>query len=159
MKKIVYTMCVLMTLTLMIGVGQAQDRRQKGHFERVESEKIAFITKELQLTPKEAQLFFPSYNLYRDEIIKVLHSAKSQNVTNTRHNKRMDELAKESALLNIKKKYWEKFSAIIGESRASRFFEAEREFREKLINELKRRGNGDGNRGRNGAPKYEPAVQ
>lgn len=122
----------------------AQENRQQ-RFERVEAEKIAFITKELQLTPKEAQGFFPLYNQYRQELSKVMQDNRStERRMESRSRNNIDELAVESQILELKKKYRNQFSKVIGASRASRFFEVEREFREKLFLELRRRG-GRGN--------------
>ena len=49
----------------------AQESRQQ-RFERIETEKIAFITKELDLSSREAQRFFPTYNEYRKELHATL---------------------------------------------------------------------------------------
>ena len=38
------------------------------NFKAIESEKIAYITKELKLTPGEAEVFFPIYNQYNREM-------------------------------------------------------------------------------------------
>lgn len=114
----------------------AQESRQQ-RFERIETEKIAFITQQLELTPQEAQRFFPLYNNYRKELNVVLQSNRGSG--NSRERSRMDELAAETAILAIKKKYRSQYSEIVGTARASRFFEVEREFREKLVKELRRR--------------------
>lgn len=151
MKKLICLLTLLITSSLVIPeIVYSQQRgggRQSNNFERVETEKIAFITKELMLTPKEAQAFFPIYNSYRDEINKVVHSysrnSSNSNKNNSSNSRKMDELARETQVLEIKKKYRKQFTDIVGASRASRFFEVEREFREKLINELRRRGGGD----------------
>ncbi len=131
---------------VLIGVGlllaqnsYAQDRRQQ-NFERVESEKIVYITKQLSLTPMEAQQFFPIYNSYRKEVTDVLH--RSRGPERNRRGSRIDELAVEGELLAIKKKYRAQYAKIIGPARASRFFEVEREFREMLLKELRKRGGG-----------------
>ena len=46
----------------------AQESRQQ-RFERIETEKIAFITKELDLSSREAQRFFP---IYIESITEIL---------------------------------------------------------------------------------------
>ena len=38
------------------------EEQRKKEFERIQSEKIAFITQELDLSPEEAQVFWPVYN-------------------------------------------------------------------------------------------------
>ncbi len=46
----------------------AQERRNKGNSDRMESMKIAFITQELNLSPEESQVFWPEYNIYEKEL-------------------------------------------------------------------------------------------
>lgn len=118
----------------------AQESRQQ-RFERIETEKIAFITKELDLSSREAQRFFPIYNEYRKELHATLQDNRRKKQEKGEKHSRVDELEMEGKILAIKKKYRDQFSGIIGQARASRFFEVEREFREKLLQELRRRGN------------------
>jgi len=128
----------LMVLPMLL---TAQESRQQ-RFERIEAEKVAFITKELELTSREAQRFFPAYNEYRKEIYALIQQSRRRDAQGKRRQQtRVDELELEAKLLAVKKKYRQQFSEIIGSARGSRFFEVEREFREKLMQELRRRGN------------------
>jgi len=144
MKYFIFILTFGIFLCANIPMGIAQENRQQ-RFERIEAEKVAYITKELQLNSREAQRFFPIYNEYRKEISSILQSSRGDARGHNRQN-RMDELAVETELLAIKKKYRTQFASIIGSARSSRFFEAEREFREKLVLELRRRGGGGGDR-------------
>lgn len=144
MKNFVFILFFGMICFAGIPMGLAQESRQ-ARFERIEAEKVAFITKELQLNTREAQRFFPVYNEYRKEITAVLQASRGNGDGRGRQrSNRIDELAVETELLTIKKKYRTQFSNIVGAARSSRFFEAEREFREKLVLELRRRGGGGG---------------
>lgn len=145
MKKIICLLTLITGLFIVPETVLSQQRgggRQSNNFERVEAEKIAFITKELNLTSKEAQKFFPVYNAYRDAVNKVIHPNTTTSRNVNPNSRKMDELSRETEVLELKKKYRKEFTDILGASRASRFFEVEREFREKLINELRRRGGG-----------------
>ncbi len=141
MKYFVFIVYLSVALFAGIPIGMAQESRQE-QFERIEAEKVAYITKELQLNTLEAQRFFPIYNEYRKEISGVLQASRGGPGRDHKRPNRMDELAVETELLAIKKKYRTQFSNIVGSARASRFFEVEREFREKLVLELRRRGGG-----------------
>lgn len=141
MKKIAHIILFAVALLFSVPMLQAQESKQ-ARFERIEAEKVAYITKELQLTAKEAQGFFPIYNEYRKELNNVVQVRMRENGKPGQRPSRMDELAIETELLAIKKKYRSQFSTIVGSARASRFFEVEREFREKLVLELRRRGGG-----------------
>lgn len=93
----------------------------------VEAVKIAFVTKRLQLTPDEAQRFWPTYNKYIDEMRK------------TRREYRKDELEFEEKALEIRKRYREEFRKILGEERVTQIYNVDREFRDMIRKELQER--------------------
>ena len=137
-------------LLFSIVLATAQESRTQ-RFERIEAEKIAFITKELNLTPSEAQQFFPIYNQYYKEISRLRHEkrdGKLQNQQNLQSQKlpgnslnptNRDVLAFDAKELEVKKIYRKRFTNVIGQARASRFFEVEEEFRNHLMRELQHR--------------------
>lgn len=143
---------IALALLLPVTLAVAQESRAE-RFERIEAEKIAFITKELNLTPSEAQRFFPVYNQYHREISKLKQERRSvsrlRSKTQLEENKRMagnnfnmtdrDVLAFDAKELEVKKNYRNRFTTIIGQARASRFFEVEEEFRNYLLRELQQR--------------------
>jgi len=95
--------------------------QQPGGGARLEAIKIAYITKELNLTAAEAQRFWPVYNSYSNEV-KVARTAHPD-----------DEIAFEEALVSIRKKYKPEFKSILVlEARVNRVFIIEREYREML---------------------------
>jgi hypothetical protein len=94
--------------------------------EKVQELKIAFITQRLQLTPTEAEKFWPVYNSYENEI-KQLRAT----------NKNGDVLDNEQKLLDIRKKYKPSFEKILGAQRANDLYNVERDFRNVLIKSLK----------------------
>ena len=56
MKRLFILLLACLTLSL-----NAQEKKENRK-EQIESQKIAFFTAELELTPEEAQLFWPVYN-------------------------------------------------------------------------------------------------
>jgi hypothetical protein len=95
---------------------------------KVEAIKVAYITKELNLTSDEAQKFWPVYNEYFAEIKKVREANKS------------DEIAFEEAVVNIKKKYKPKFKDVLkDDARVNKVFALEKNFREMLRKEIQKR--------------------
>ncbi|RZF59534.1 hypothetical protein [Sphingobacterium corticibacterium] len=133
---------------LCILSASAQPRDSK-RFAAIENEKIAYITKELSLTPAEAQRFFPIYNQYSQEIWAIRSKKKESTSTPSprgvnafnRSNKseKQDVLSYDAKELEIKRDYRKKFTEVIGSARASQFFEVEQSFRELLYKELQRR--------------------
>ena len=58
----------LIAVLALLSFSNIQAQPQKGGWhDRMMSEKIAFITMELQLTPEEAQVFWPVYNQIAQE--------------------------------------------------------------------------------------------
>src|SRR5690606_6550386 len=132
MKHFFLTCFILISL-LGSSFAQSQDTR----FQEIETAKIAYISKQLELTPSEAQQLFPIYNEYRKEMRQITHNKRGDRSDFKRG--QVNELEFDSKVLECKKKYRERFATAIPVSKASRFFEVEREFREKLFKELKNR--------------------
>jgi hypothetical protein len=103
---------------------------QNARSEKIQALKVAFITQKLNLTPAEAERFWPVYNDYENEI-KTLRA----------NNKNGDVIDNEEKLLDIRKKYRPQFEKILGPSRMNDLFTAERDFRKILIQRLKERQN------------------
>ncbi len=134
MKKFIFIFLLFCAPILCI---KAQNRNSPDHFKQVEAAKIAFITKELSLTREEAERFFPLYNQYQKDMRILIHERKVK----TRKNR--DELDYDSEVLALKLRYRDTFIPILNAQRTARFFEAEREFRERLIKELQERRGGE----------------
>ena len=122
MKKILlYTLFFLNISYFCFG----QNENKK---DRVESIQIAFLTKELSLTPEEAQKFWPIYNDYKGELAQA------------RKESREDEVEFEEKVLTVRKKYKGEFKKVLGsDERANQVFVAEKNFREMLRKELQNR--------------------
>lgn len=93
--------------------------------DRVESIKVAYITKELNLTPDEAKNFWPVYNNYVDEIKQARNQYPD------------DEVRFEQQVVEIRKKYQGNFQRVLGndKQRVNKFFVSDKNFRDKLRNE------------------------
>ncbi len=122
MKKL-YLLLVLMSLTAFV---KAQDealnteKKQQG----IDALKVAFISRELDLTPDEAQKFWPIYNQY----------AKDLKNTISRGN---DVLDRDEKVLNLRKSYKEQFSNVLGQQRMNKMYNAEGRFRNLLIKSMR----------------------
>ena len=139
MSKIKNIIIIFCFCIIGLSATYAQDNER---FQIIENEKIAFITRELNLSRKEAQDFFPIYNEYSKEMWSV-KKAKTGNspARNSLRGSSRDVIAYDAKELEIKKNYREKFSKVIGTSRSSQFFQIEQEFREYLIKSLNKRKN------------------
>ncbi|MDP9042052.1 MAG: hypothetical protein M3N30_08720 [Bacteroidota bacterium] len=97
---------------------------------RLEALKIAYITKRLNLSPDEAQKFWPVYNQYADELQKARQDAARTNKS---------EIELDESLLNIRKKYNSLFSQAISPQKIDIFFKSEKEFGNFVQKEMERR--------------------
>jgi hypothetical protein len=97
---------------------------------RLEALKIAYITNKLNLSPEEAQKFWPIYNQYSLEL-KV---ARLKAINN-----KSSEIELDENLLNIRKKYSTQFSQVLPPSKVDAFFRSEKEFGHFVEKEMERR--------------------
>jgi len=112
----------LLILTLLLGsfsVAFAQEGNDQTKQEKIQALYVAYVTQQLQLTPDEAQKFWPLHTQFANDLKGV--------------NKDLPELDKEQARLNIKKKYQDNFVKIIGSNRCERFFRMRDEFNKRLL--------------------------
>ena len=129
---------IIMCLTMNTGL-MSQDRR--GHYERIEAIKVAFITKKLDLTTEEAQKFWPVYNNYQKELMDLMRKRREdRQKTDIAPNDKINaDLAYESRMLDLKKKYKKLYLKAIPAEKVLLLYQAEREFREHLIKQLNHR--------------------
>lgn len=128
----------------------AQNERR---LEKIESARVAFLTNRLNLTPEQAQKFWPLYNEYdgrRREIRKraagrmrelaTLSDAQLQGAVNDMLQARQDEL-------NLDKDYLTKFQKAISLRQVVMLYRSERDFTKFLLRKMEeRRGGGGGGR-------------
>ena len=62
---------------LLCGMATAQTKADKK--EQIAAFRVAFITKELSLTSREAQLFWPVYNEYQDKLESLRTTRRKEN--------------------------------------------------------------------------------
>jgi len=130
----------LLILSLLLGSFSlvfAQAEQDMTRQEKIKALYVAYVTQQLQLTPEEAQKFWPLHTQFETELRGV--------------RKDLPELDKQQARLDIKKKYQDGFTKIIGAVRCERFFKIGDEFRKKLSDRLQnRQGNRQRPNARNG---------
>jgi hypothetical protein len=115
--------------------------------EKINSQKVAFITEELNLNVKEAQEFWPVYNELSDklELIKTKkaelyldeirgHTKISEEESLVVIDKYMDYELDE---VNLKKEYHDKFKKVLPANKVMKLYIAENKFKLFLLNKLK----------------------
>ncbi len=131
MKKVI---TIILALAFSrTGYVYAQEQPNPKDHEKIKALEIAFISRKLNLTENEAQRFWPVYNEYKRDVNQVMLTQ--------RRNPNKDVVDDEQKIVDVRKKYRERFVGVIGQPRMNKFFQAEREFRGVLLNQLKNRPN------------------
>ena len=132
MKKIGIILGIICWLGLAVVAQNLENPNQPPNGNQLESLKIAYITKRLNLSPEEAQRFWPVYNQYAFEIKTVRRDAKLNN---------SPDLEVDERILNVRKKYSIEFSRALSPQKADLFFRSEKEFGAFVTKELIQRRN------------------
>ncbi len=125
MKKF-YTLSLCLLLGAWASAQDAEPDLSNKKQQDIEALKVAFISKELELTPEEAQQFWPVYNQYAKEMNTVVTENSG------------DALERDEKVLNLRKRYRDQFSKVLGPQRMNRMYNAEGRFRHLLIKALQR---------------------
>ncbi|MEO6489331.1 MAG: hypothetical protein ABIO04_05255 [Ferruginibacter sp.] len=121
---------ILLFITLLIGsfsfaYAQEDEADPVKREQKIQALYVAYITQQLNLTPAEAEKFWPLHKQFDSELKSSVDINKP-------------ELDKQQAVLDIKKKYQDKFSKILGNNRTDDFFRKDMEFRKKLVDRLRK---------------------
>jgi len=109
----------------------AQDEgptRNNPEAKKIQAMEVAYLTKELNLSPEEAQKFWPVFNKYREDVRGVM-----QDRSNT------DQLERQQRVLDLRKKYRSDFSRILTMDRANQVFSSEDQFTQMVRREFQKR--------------------
>jgi hypothetical protein len=135
MKKIILAIILSLPFAVIaqpgpgLGPGGGQGAGQgPGRESRLKSLEIAYLTRELNITPAEAEKFWPVYNKYQEEMRAAMTSSKEGDI-----------LERQQQMLNIRKKYKPEFSKILSPDRTNKLYEAEGKFRDMVRKELEER--------------------
>lgn len=128
----------------------AQDRKGPSPemFEKIKAEKISFFTSKLDLTPSEAQTFWPVYNEFekkRFDIQRQIHdfermpdekfASLSESQLEKLTNEYIESFEQQASLI---KEYNKQFMKILPKKKVLLMYRTENEFRSHLIRQYKR---------------------
>jgi len=121
--------CFLSAVALYGSAGVApgwQNNQNPG--DRIEALRVAYITQQLNLTPAEAQNFWPVYNAYRSDLTTLQKNYKALNGSLTAE----QQLDLEQRKLDLKKRYKPQFESALGTEKLNQLYNLEHKFQEKL---------------------------
>lgn len=116
MKRFYIILLLFVTLCTSV-FSQTEDGKEDGG--RLQAYKIAFLTKKLNLSPEEAQRFWPIYNKYEGEIRSARQELRQNRGT---------EIEIEERILSIRKKYNSEFNKALTSEKVNTLFRSEKEF-------------------------------
>ncbi|WP_136666474.1 sensor of ECF-type sigma factor [Flavobacterium sp. H122] len=142
--KYIYTIFLLLFTSLLFS--QDMDDR----IERVKALRVAYISDRLNLTPEEAQKFWPVFNQFDDRQFELqrqkrqlLHKLKPANTGNLSEKESAQLMADderiETELQNNRKQLVKNLQGIIPNQKILMLRQIEVEFKQKLLNQIKNR--------------------
>lgn len=142
---------MIVASTLMLSIVCASAFAQPGSKakEKVRAHKVAFLTQQLNLTPEEAQQFWPVYNEYdrkMDELRignrKAFKPKPGQELTEAEAQEKVDGFVRfRQQEVAVLAEYHEKFKNVLPASKVAKLYQAEEAFKRKLLEELQKRRN------------------
>ncbi|WP_207422720.1 hypothetical protein [Desertivirga brevis] len=131
MKKHIFKLLLLLTFL----IPSLHSNAQQGHGQ-LESVKAEYLTRRLNLSPEEAQRFWPVYRNYQKDLHKVVMERRKARQDQKKSGEQVDELEFEADILEIRKNYRKQFSEVIPPQKVNLLYQAENDFRQQLIKEL-----------------------
>ncbi|MBT8324175.1 MAG: sensor of ECF-type sigma factor [Winogradskyella sp.] len=139
MKQLITPILILMFTAFSFA--QNGERMQ----ERIKAQKIAFITEKLNLTPQEAQQFWPIYNKFEEtaqnvknkDLREIKNKMRSGGLSDREANALLDRLTEaETKMHNAKLTLVKDLRSVISAEKIIRLKAAEDEFNRKLLERL-----------------------
>ena len=151
MKKFfALTLCLFASVLLFAQPqGKPDNEQRKKDWERLQAEKIAFITQELDLTPEEAQVFWPVYNQCWKEVLAShkatreafagIRGKQAEGLTDKEMEKKLDAYIQASTKSNqVLADWYPKFKQVLPIRKVAKLYQAEEAFQQRMINNLRK---------------------
>ena len=122
--------CFILSVLICCQFALAQAALPGKPARRLEALKVAYVTRQLNLTSEEAEKFWPLYRNYIAELKQTRQERKAD----------VDVLMQEESILNLRKKYRTEFKKVLAtDARANQALTAERDFNTMIRKELQKR--------------------
>lgn len=122
---------------ISVSVAQKKPNRAK----HIETIKFGFVAGRLNLTADESSAFWPLYKDYQTAFYSLLKQKKQSRLANANNPEKAvdDDFSYDSKILALKKDYRKAFGKVLPPEKIKMLYQAERDFREELIKQLKNR--------------------
>lgn len=121
--------------------------------ERIKAQRVAYITDKLDLSPAEAQKFWPIYNQFTDEFEQIkknmnrLRKSTGNNLMDMSDSEiekvLEEELENQQKLTDLQRKYQKQLKSAISPRKIALLYKTERDFKIELLRKMRERGRGD----------------
>ncbi|MGI8893298.1 MAG: hypothetical protein ACR2GN_07530 [Bacteroidia bacterium] len=148
MKNLIFTL--LFIFSGLIAFTQPGEKKFEERKEKIEALKVAFITKELNLTTEEAKSFWPVYNKFEEEMHTLRKSRRSERREMKAEIENMgdkeaeqfvnNEIAFRQNELDIIKKYHPQFKQVLPVKKVALLIRAEEDFKRELLRKIQAPG-------------------
>ncbi|PHN03895.1 hypothetical protein [Flavilitoribacter nigricans] len=120
-----------------------EDQISSAALDRVQAQRVAFITEKIDMTSKEAEKFWPVFNEYEREERKIRKRYQSDmrrviDMSNEEAKQFLESrFDMEQELLDLKRQYFLRLADIISPRKLAGFNRADREFKKLLLNRIR----------------------
>lgn len=135
--------CFLLLSQMAISAQQTEDQEAQ-KMERIQSQKIAFISTKLNLSVEEAQEFWPVYNEFNNKRRALKKEKKSKEditaMSESEAEKFLDQMiTTREKDLDLQKEYLLKFKEILPSKKVVHLLKLENRFKKEIIQDIEKR--------------------
>ena len=141
--------CLFSAALIFAQPQKPDESHRKKEFDRIQAEKVAFITSELDLTPEEAQVFWPVYNQCWKESLEShkkmmdafgeFRGKKADALSDKEIEAKLEEYIAASQKANqVMTDWYPKFKKVLPVRKVAKLYQAEEAFQQRMINNLRK---------------------
>jgi hypothetical protein len=135
-KFLLMAIAFLLTQSLLFAQRPVPHSRGESR-ERIEAQRIGFITQKLQLTPDEAAKFWPIYNEHKDQLKEMRDDFERPDLMNVSEDEARAiierHLQQEEKRLEMKRTLFNRLRSVVGAKKVLLLQAAEKEFNRELL--------------------------
>ena len=151
MKKLLWIAGTIFMLStpVLAQPGEADRMNKSERKEKVEAMKVAYITNKLELTPAEAQQFWPVFNEYENKIQTIRQSRRKDSKEGADNLDQLSDKEVETLIdsevgfrqkeLDLLKEYHTKFKAVLPIRKVAKLYRAQEDFKRELLKKIQER--------------------
>ncbi len=138
------TIITIILLLFFCQLASSQDDKHDMLKKKIKAEKIAYLTSEIDLTPKEAEKFWPIYNQYESERMKInidlRRNILKQKIDNEASAKKavLDYSATHKKEAELTENYIQQFLQVLPAKKVLALLKAEVSFKHRMIKRFKK---------------------